>query len=205
MKSVLCLLMGYIIGSISPAAMISAKKRINLKQEGTGNLGATNTTLLIGKKAGFLVLILDMLKSVLSYRLARALFPQLLLAGLIACIGTLLGHCFPVFLHFQGGKGLASFGGMILAYNPWIFLGLLTTGIAIVFLVNYGVAMALYAGALFPITVYFHSHDLGATVLSAVASAFVMFMHRDNVKKAMSGEERQIRAYFKKELFSKKC
>ena len=205
MKAFLCLILGYLIGCFNPAALISKIKHVNLKQEGTKNLGATNTTLVLGKKAGILVLVTDIFKSILSYRLARSLFPQLMLAGLIACLGTLIGHCFPIFMRFQGGKGLASFGGMILAYNPRIFLVLLVSGLVMVFIANYGVVLAMYAGILFPVTVYFHSHDWGATLLSAAASGFIMFMHRDNVRRTLAGEDTPVRSWFRKEFCHKKC
>ena len=104
MSAVLSIGMGYLIGCISPASWISRKKNVDLKQEGTKNLGATNTALVLGKSAGIFVMIFDIAKSVFSYKLARLIFPYLRIAGILACIGTILGHCYPIFLHFQGGS-----------------------------------------------------------------------------------------------------
>ena len=98
MQTIISLALGYFIGCISPAAFVSKKKNVDLKQEGTKNLGATNTALVLGKKAGYFVLFFDMLKSIFSYKLARILFPHLAVAGIIASIGVILGHCFPVFM-----------------------------------------------------------------------------------------------------------
>ena len=115
MKAILALGMGYCVGCVSPAAFVSKKKNVDLKAEGTKNLGATNTALVLGRYAGYFVLFFDVLKSFVSYKLARILFPHLRLAGLIAGIGVILGHCFPATMNFQGGKGLASFGGLVLS------------------------------------------------------------------------------------------
>ena len=88
--------LGYLIGCIQPAALISKARHVNLRKEGTGNLGATNTAFVLGKKAGIFVLVFDIFKSFFSYKLARILFPHLRLAGLVSGIGVILGHCFPV-------------------------------------------------------------------------------------------------------------
>ena len=106
MSAILSMGLGYLFGCLNPATWVGRKKHVDLSKTGTKNLGATNTALVLGKKAGYFVLVFDMFKSIFSYRLAKLLFPQLRLAGLIAGIGTILGHCFPVFMNFKGGKGL---------------------------------------------------------------------------------------------------
>ena len=121
MKVIVILTIGYLIGCISPAALLAKRKNVDLKKEGTKNLGATNTALILGKASGIFVMLIDILKSILSAKLTQMLFPQISYAGMLACIGCILGHCFPVFLHFRGGKGLAAFGGMVLAYDPLFF------------------------------------------------------------------------------------
>ena len=172
MNAILSLGLGYLIGCINPAAWISKKKNVDLKQEGTKNLGATNTALVLGKKAGYFVLFFDMLKSVFSYKIAKFLFPQLMVAGLIAGIGVILGHCFPVTMGFQGGKGLAAFGGLVLVHDPLVFAVLLSLGIVIAFLMDYGVYLAISAAVLFP-----------------VASGIILIMHRSNLRRAITGED----------------
>lgn len=189
MEAILSLSIGYLLGCISPAAWVSKKKHINLKEEGTKNLGATNTTLVLGRKAGYFVLFFDMLKSVFSYKLARALFPHMLAAGLIAGIGVILGHCFPVFLHFEGGKGLASFGGLVLAHDPALFALLLTLGIVLAFLFDYGVYLAVSAAALFPIFTYLRSGSADLFCASAVAGGIVLLMHSGNLRRALTHED----------------
>lgn len=189
MGAILSLTMGYFIGCINPAALIGKKKQVDLKREGTGNLGATNTALVLGKKAGYFVLIFDMLKSIFSYKMAKLLFARLPYAGLIAGIGVLLGHCFPVFMHFEGGMGLASFGGLVLAHDPLLFAILLTLGIGAAFAMNYGVYLAVTATVLFPITSFMRRGDLTDLLLTAMAGGLILFLHRGNLKRAITGED----------------
>lgn len=189
MSGLISLTMGYLIGCINPAALIGRKKKVDLKQEGTGNLGATNTALVLGKKAGYFVLIFDMIKSIFSYKMAKMLFARLPYAGLIAGIGVLLGHCFPVFMHFQGGKGLASFGGLVLAHDPLLFAILLTLGICAAFAMNYGVYLAVTAAALFPIASFLRRGDSIDLLLTAIAGGLILLMHGRNLKRAVTGED----------------
>ncbi len=189
MKTLLALGMGYCVGCVSPAAFVSKKKNVDLKAEGTKNLGATNTALVLGKKAGYFVLILDILKSFFSYKLARILFPHLRLAGLIAGIGVILGHCFPVTMHFQGGKGLASFGGLVLAHDVRAFAVLLTLGIIAAFALNYGVYLAITASLLFPVSCWLLHGDIVEALVCAIAGGIILVMHLYNLRRAITGED----------------
>ena len=182
-------LLGYILGCSNLAYYISRAAKKDIRQSGTGNLGATNTALVLGRKAGYFVLFFDMLKSFFSYKLAKILFPQLAAAGIIACIGVILGHAFPVFLHFQGGKGLAAFGGLVLAHDPLAFAVLLTLGIIMAFVLNYGVYLAITATALFPFFSYFRSGSPTVFLSTAAASGIVFALHCGNLRRAITGED----------------
>lgn len=189
MTAALSLGIGYLIGCFSPAALVGRRKKVNLKQTGTGNLGATNTTLVLGRKAGVFVLLLDIFKSYFASKLARILFPHLAAAGLIAGIGTILGHSFNVFLRFQGGKGLAAFGGLILAYDPVFFVIIVLGGIALMFLTNHGVSAPIFGCVLFPLLVVF-SGGWGADAFFAAVSALLVFaLHWSNLMKALHHED----------------
>ena len=189
MQTIFSLVMGYLIGSVNPAKLVGRRHDVDLKEEGTGNLGATNTALVLGRKAGYFVLVFDMFKSFLSYKLAKALFPQLLAAGVIACIGVIVGHAFPIFNHFQGGKGLAAFGGLVLAHDPLQFVVLLTLGIIMAFVLNYGVYLAVTATALFPIFSYLRSCSFMTFFSTSVASGIVLALHSGNLRRAITGED----------------
>lgn len=189
MQTVLSLVIGYLVGCINPARIVGKKKNVNLKETGTGNLGATNTALVLGRKAGYFVLFFDMFKSFFSYKLAKLLFPQLVAAGVIACIGVILGHAFPVFYGFQGGKSLASFGGLVLAHDPLQFVILLTLGIIMSFVMNYGVYLAVTATTLFPFISWIRSGSLMTFLSTATASGIVLSLHFGNLRRAITGED----------------
>lgn len=189
MDVVISLVLGYFVGCISPAKLVSQRKNVNLKQTGTGNLGATNAALTMGKKAGYFVLFFDIFKSFFAYKAAKFLFPQLAVAGLLAGIGVIVGHAFPVFLHFQGGKGLASFGGLVLAHDPVQFLILLTLGIAAALVMDYGVYLAVTAASLFPVFSYFRSGSLMVFFITGCASLLVLLLHAGNIRRALRHED----------------
>lgn len=204
MEAILSLGIGYLIGCISPSAWISKKKHVDLKNEGTKNLGATNTALVLGKAAGIFVMVLDIAKSFCSYKLAKLLFPHLALAGILACIGAILGHCFPVFMNFQGGKGLAAFGGLVMAYNPWFFVAIVVPGVILMVILNTGVAVPMLASVMFPILVYWQGRNIPETALVIVASVIIVIMHWSNLKRARDHKDVvKTREFFAK-VFGKK-
>ena len=204
MEVFLSLILGYAMGCLNPAAWIGKKNHIDLKQAGTGNLGATNTTMVLGRKAGAFVLIFDVAKSFLAARLARWLLPQLAVSGMLASIGVILGHCFPITMHFSGGKGLAAFGGMMLAYNPLIFVIVVLSGIGIMVLLDIGVAAPLLGTVMFPALTFLFSHDVPSTVCAVIASVIILYTHLDNVNKTRAHSDVKVKNYFRDVLFKKK-
>ena len=198
------LILGYAMGCLNPAAWIGKKNHIDLKQAGTGNLGATNTTMVLGRKAGAFVLVFDVAKSFLAARLARWLLPQLAVSGMLASIGVILGHCFPITMHFSGGKGLAAFGGMMLAYNPVVFVIVVLSGIGIMVLLDIGVAAPLLGTVMFPALTFLFSHDVPSTVCAVIASVIILFTHLDNVNKTRAHSDVKVKNYFRDVLFKKK-
>lgn len=200
MKIILCILLGYLIGSLSPSALIAKLKHKNLRKEGSGNLGATNTTIVIGKAFGFLVMVLDIFKGFLAVKIATWIVPEITWLPMLVGFCAVLGHCFPFYLKFKGGKGLAAFGGVILAYNPLFFLFVLTTGVIIVLIANSGTALSYYAALTFPIFVAFTSKSIPMIAICIVMSLFMMIIFIPNVIKAIKGEEYKSRDFLKKSL-----
>jgi len=205
MSAILSLGLGYCIGCISPAAWLGKKKNVDLKQEGTKNLGATNTAIVLGRKAGIFVMLFDILKSCLSAKLAKILFPQLVAAGLIACLGTIIGHCYPITMHFQGGKGLAAFGGMVLSYRLWFFPVIVLPGLVLMAIFNTGAAMPFLATILFPCLIAYSGGLWQEILVAVLAGMFILFMHRDNLKRAREKNDVvPFSEFLKNTLFKKK-
>ena len=117
MNSIFVGVIGYLIGSISPSYFLGKLKGINVKENGSGNLGASNTVVLFGWKAGIFVAIHDILKAILAIVIARVFFHDVAYASEIAGVSCVVGHIFPFYLKFNGGKGFASYIGMMLALD----------------------------------------------------------------------------------------
>ena len=131
LQTLACLLLGYLLGSLSPSFLAGKLRGYDVRESGSGNAGASNTVILAGRFAGLIVALLDILKATCAWWLCAALFPGLRLSGILGGVGAILGHMFPLWLRFHGGKGLACLGGVILAYDWRTLLLMLAVAIAI--------------------------------------------------------------------------
>ncbi|MCQ6267223.1 glycerol-3-phosphate 1-O-acyltransferase PlsY [Fictibacillus sp. WQ 8-8] len=187
----LILVLSYIIGSV-PFALIVGKWKygIDIREHGSGNLGGTNTFRILGKKAGFIVTISDILKGTLAASLPLLLNTDLhvLLAGIPAVIG----HCYPLFARFKGGKAVATSAGILLFYAPLMFLLLIAVFFMVLYLTKYvslSSLVACMAAVLYGIVV----HDI---LLITVMSAFLLFLlyrHRTNIGRIIAKTEPKIK------------
>lgn len=198
MHTFLSLVIGYLLGSLSPSALIGKIKNIDLRSNGTRNLGASNTLILVGRSYGAFVMIFDVLKSYVSVKIAQALFPTFSFAGILAGGASIVGHIFPFYLRFKGGKGLASFGGMILGLDPGLFVLLLVISGTFMLLTNYGVAMPMSAGVLFPLAYGFRRGDIILFFIAMCISVLVIIKHWSDLGKALRKENMSIREIIKK-------
>lgn len=204
MEVVLCLLIGYLLGCFNPAALLGKKNHVDLTQTGTRNLGASNALLVLGKASGLLVMVVDIAKAWLASKIAKSLFPLLTVAGLIAGLGAILGHIFPFHLGFHGGKGLAAFAGMVLAFDPWIFLKLLIICSVTMLIVNYGYGMPMSAGVLFPLLVWLKTGDVAVLLVTAAAGLLIIVKHWSNIERAKTTDEQPIRDYILENFLPKR-
>jgi len=202
-RALVCLLLGYLLGSLNPAALISKLKGKDLREHETGNLGASNTMLVFGKAMGALVLAFDMLKGFLAFKLALWIAPEIKWAAMAAGFSAVLGHCFPFYLKFKGGKGLAAFAGVVLAYHPWLFLFLLITGMSLMVLVNHNFILAYYAAAFFGVFVVVRETSLLLVIFAVACTAVILIKHFENLVKAVRKEDILIRDYIKTKFFHK--
>lgn len=183
------IIIGYLVGCFSPAKILSSRRDVDLKEEGTTNLGATNTAIVLGFGSGLIVMVLDMLKAVAAYHLCTGLFPEADGAGMLAGAACIVGHCFPVFLKFRGGKGLASFGGMVLAFSPKVFLTILIPAVALMAILNTGVVVPFFAGVTFPVLIWLKGGTVRQIIIAVAAGTFLMGMHIGNLKKVLAGKD----------------
>ena len=141
----------YLIGCSNMALYLSRRKGVDLRAGGSKNLGASNAFALMGWKAGVLVAVHDIGKAVLAVELSRWIFPAVPLLGFIAGVACVLGHMFPFYLRFKGGKGFASYLGMILAINWKFALCILAAVVILTVLTDYIVVGTVTSVVSFPI------------------------------------------------------
>lgn len=203
MDAALSLSIGYLLGAFNPAHLLAKHKNVDLATTGTKNLGASNALIVLGRSAGAIVMVLDIFKAWLAARIARRLFPTAALAWAIAAFGAIAGHVFPWHLHFRGGKGLAAFGGMVLAYDPRLLLFYLTVGVALMLIVNRSVFLPMFASVTFPLIVLLQTGGFGLTAVCLAAAALVAWRHWSNIGKVGRGEETPVRDTFRVKIFKK--
>lgn len=192
MHVVFCGAMGYLLGSINPAYIFGKLRGFDIRKRGSGNAGATNVTLVMGKAVGLVCALLDIFKSFIAYRLAKALFPLSAFAGVLAGCACILGHIFPVWMGFAGGKGLACIGGLILAYNWKLFLLLLAMEIILALVTNYICVMALSITLIFPVIYAVQTGDVTGTLLLCTLIPVVYYKHLPNIRRILSGREARL-------------
>ncbi len=189
-------LVAYLIGSVSFAVVVS--KAMNLPDPhsyGSGNPGATNVLRTGNKLAAVLTLLGDAAKGYVAVALAKSLAPQFgLLEGSIAlvAVAVFLGHLFPVFHRFAGGKGVATAAGILLALNVWLGLACLASWLIIAFFFRYS-SLAALVTALFAVFYYLLLFGFRVTALAvATISALLIWRHRGNIANLLAGKEGRI-------------
>lgn len=199
MGYVIVIALGYLLGCSSMAFYLSKLKKVDIKGSGTGNLGASNTAVLMGFGSGVLVALHDIGKSALAVILARLLFPELEHAGAAAGIASVLGHIFPFYLKFKGGKGFASYWGMTLALNWKLAAVLFVAGILITLITDY-IALATTATVIVvPAYLGFATHSLMLVLILCIGSLVIICKHRKNYERIMNGTEIGLRSTAKGE------
>ena len=199
MQIALCALIGYFFGNINPAFIIAKIKGFDIRQRGSGNAGASNTVITIGKKAGLFVALFDIAKAVAASLIAAYFFPQIKFAKILSGSCCILGHIFPVLMRFHGGKGLASLGGTILAFNPYVFILLLGFEIILGFSMDYVCIVPVTGSVIFTLIYALLTGDcIGTAILSAV-SLIILFKHIENFKRIQNGTEAHISFLWKKD------
>jgi glycerol-3-phosphate acyltransferase PlsY len=191
----LLIVFAYLMGSISTGVVLSKIfGKGNLQKEGSQNIGATNVSRLMGIKWGVLTLLGDMLKGMLVVWIGRLVFggenaPTFYLVGLMA-LAVFLGHLFPVFLGFKGGKGVATALGIFILLSPKSILVALLIFVLIVFLFKYISLGSIVAAGLFPVLLTFFNYNRYIVVLSIIIVAAILIKHKQNILRLIRGEEK---------------
>lgn len=194
MTYILCVLIGYILGTVNYAYIIGKIKGFDIRTKGSTNAGASNATITMGWRIGVIVGLCDILKAFISVIIAKAIFPELEFAGVIAGVSCILGHMFPFYLKFRGGKGFASYLGMILALD-WRFFLIIGVSIIIITVVTDYIALAtLTTVVVYPLYLIFTKIEILVALIVTIASIAMIFKHISNIKKIISGQEIGLRS-----------
>jgi len=188
---VVLLIVSYIAGSI-PFGLIIAKARgIDLRRVGSGNTGATNVLRTVGKKEAVFALTGDLMKGAFAVALMKVSGygdPYTGLAGLFAVIG----HDYPVFFRFRGGKGVATSIGALLVYAPYVGLFTVLIWLAVVFISRYSSLGALTAFTLLPLNMIIFKKGLTGLSLSVLFALLIYIKHRENIRRLLHGKEPRV-------------
>ncbi|MBQ8408514.1 MAG: glycerol-3-phosphate acyltransferase [Clostridia bacterium] len=194
-----CVSIGYLIGAFNPAYILSKLKGFDIRQRGSGNAGASNALIVFGKLVGVICALLDIAKTCLAIWLTGAIFPGLPFSFVLTGSSCILGHIFPFYMRFRGGKGLACLGGMILMFDWRVFLIMLAVEAVIVLVTGYLCFVPMSASVIFSVTYGIMRRDLiGAAILLAVA-AVILFRHKENIKRIRAGIEARFSYLWNKE------
>lgn len=191
---IIFIIIAYLLGSI-PFALIVGKVgyKIDVREHGSGNLGATNAFRVLGKKAGIIVTLADILKGTIAtlVPLFVGLFYDVEVSRLLIGIFAVLGHTYPIFAKFKGGKAVATSGGIILGVNPLLFLAILATFLLTLYLFKYVSLASMVTGVVATIiTLFLNDWLLFIMILSL--TIFVLYRHKDNIKRIKNKTEPKI-------------
>lgn len=183
--TVLAVVIAYLIGCISPSIMLAKAKGIDIKKEGSGNAGTTNALRVMGKKAGVITLVVDILKGVCAVLLGTLIAGEFV--GMLCAVAVFAGHVWPAVYRFKGGKGVATAFGALLGINP--LLGLAALGIVVIgVLISKRMSVGSILGAVcFPAIAFFLEPVF--IIPGTVMALLIIIKHRANISRLLKGEE----------------
>ena len=193
MQYILVITLSYLLGCSNMAKYIAAIKKVDLSAGGSGNPGASNAVILMGWKAGVLTALHDIGKSALAVVLARLVFPDLPHIGAAAGVASVLGHIYPFWMKFKGGKGFASYLGMTIALNWKISIVVLLLVGIVTLVTDYIVAATTTTIVIVPVWLGFAAHSLTLALILLIATAVIAWRHRDNYVRMYNGTEIRFR------------
>ncbi|MBO4750631.1 MAG: glycerol-3-phosphate 1-O-acyltransferase PlsY [Lachnospiraceae bacterium] len=204
---VAAVLIGYVFGLFQTAFFYGKLKGIDIREHGSGNSGTTNALRVLGRKAGLIVFLGDCLKCIFAALLVRAIFGQsheeiIKLLCLYTGAGTILGHNYPFYMNFKGGKGIAATAGMMIAFDPWFtlvgvitFFGLffITHLVSLCSVVTYLVLflMMIICGQCGYFDGFTQANVIEAYILFLLLTALAIWKHRENIVRLIKGTERK--------------
>ena len=208
MTIAILIVLAYLIGSIPTAVWMSKRfYGIDIREHGSGNAGATNTFRILGSKAGSAVMLIDMIKGFIAVKLSLlSVFPwyseQITNLQIFLGLAAVVGHIFPIWADFRGGKGIATLFGMILAIQPLVAVSLVGVFLAILFLTRYVSLSSISASVAFPLLILFifKAPELSYRVFAIATACLVLLTHYKNINRLLQGNESKVPLFRKRKL-----
>jgi len=207
MYEFILILLAYLLGSIPTAVWVSKYFfDIDIRSYGSGNAGATNTFRVLGAKAGSFVFIVDMLKGFLAvdlaYFIAKYQMDSVALTNFQVLLGiaAVVGHVFPIWANFKGGKGIATLFGMILAIQPLVAVCLIVVFMLMLFMTRYVSLSSITASIAFPVMIFFifREPEIMYRLFALATAILVVLTHHKNINRLLSGNENKVPLFKKK-------
>ncbi len=194
--------MAYLLGSIPTGFLVARARGVDIRTVGSGNIGATNAFRVLGKGLGIFVLLMDALKGWVAVQIGAYVVSQLLPGAplnslrITAGIAAILGHNYTCWLHFKGGKGIATSAGVLIALVPLALAIILSIFIILFVTTRYVSVGSLAASFSLPFATWFTTKDTGLTIVTGAMGALAILKHRKNIQRLLNGTENRIQ--FKK-------
>ena len=189
MEALLCLMIGYLVGTFNPSYLLGRLNGLDIREEGSGNAGASNVIITFGKAPGAVVAFIDVLKTVFVINLCIRLFPGCTLARPVAGTACVLGHIFPFYMHFRGGKGLACLGGIIVSYDVRLFLIMFMIALLISFVTDYICFVPIIGSLIYPLMYGLMTGLWLGSVVYCILPVVMCYRHIENLKRIRNGTE----------------
>ncbi len=189
MGYLISILGAYLLGSVSMAYFLTKRKNIDARESGTGNLGASNTKVLLGWGPAVIVALHDIGKGVAAVLLAQLLFPELEHVGAAAGVACILGHIYPFYLGFRGGKGLATYLGVAAALDWRVAIGVALMLVVITVVTNYIALGTIAVSVAVPAALGILTGNLILVLILCVATAVMLGKHWENLVRIKNGTE----------------
>jgi len=187
----------YLLGSIPTGFLVAKAKGLDIRNVGSGNIGATNVLRMLGKPAGIFVLVIDGLKGYVACAWASDLILHYVAAKntdqeylrIVAGVFVVLGHNYTCWLHFKGGKGVATSAGVLAALVPWTFLIGLSLWIAVFALTRYVSLASIAAAFSLPLATWLSGYSVKLILITAAMGALAIYKHKGNIERLLHGTE----------------
>jgi acyl phosphate:glycerol-3-phosphate acyltransferase len=202
---ILLVVLAYALGSFPTAFIIfKANKGEDIRSKGSGNVGGTNVLRSAGPGLGILTIIVDILKGFLPVLMIYLFFPSSYILYIITSVSVLIGHVFPVFLKFKGGKGVSTVGGMIIATCVLPFSSanlalrlapaiIIVLSVLVIFFITRIMSLgSIVAASINPIMFFIFRYDYFVIIAATIWSVVILIAHRENIKRLFKGEEKKI-------------